>query len=278
MSNRYITPLEFLYYTSSTTPTTNTIDDAVINQLIIGASRFIDNYVGRKFYPRVQTKKYDVPNTITRRPNRLELNDDLLELETLTNGDSTVVTSSDYILEDVNNPPYYNINLRDTSSIDWEPNSDGSTQQVISVFGTWGFHENYTDAWMTGGTSASSINSTDLSFTVSSGSTISTGNIIKIDDEIMDIISTSGSTATVEKRGANGSTAATHNASSTIYYWNAMYPVKIATYMIVRNIYKERSGQGVSSESTVTAAGVIIPPKDVPKEALEMIEPYMRLS
>ena len=49
--NSYATLLEFTNYIKGSTITTNATDDGVINQLLEGASRFLDDKMGRWFYP-----------------------------------------------------------------------------------------------------------------------------------------------------------------------------------------------------------------------------------
>ena len=132
ISNGYSTLAEFKLYGSITS--TNTNDDSVIEDLIESASRFIDAQTGRTFYARTETKYYDVPYG-----RELRLDDDLLTVTTLTNGDGTVITAADYNLIPKNSAPYYAIKLLDTSLLRWQSSSTGGAELIISIVGTWGW-------------------------------------------------------------------------------------------------------------------------------------------
>ena len=108
---------------------------ALVDATIESASRFIDAQSGRTFYAREETRLYDVPSGT----RELRLDDDLLEIGTLTNGDSTVLTTDDYMLLPANVSPKYAIKLKTTSANSWQPGTDGGSEQVISVLADWGY-------------------------------------------------------------------------------------------------------------------------------------------
>lgn len=114
---------------------TDTTDDGVIGDILESASKLIDTETRRTFYARVETRLYDVPKTDTL---YIE-DDDLLTVTTLTNGDSTVLTTTDYILLPANSYPKYAIKLKDSSTYSWEEDSSGNSEQAISILGTWGY-------------------------------------------------------------------------------------------------------------------------------------------
>lgn len=113
---------------------TNITDDAVIDDMIEQASRAIDLFCGgRTFYARTETRYYDRPMD-----RQLDLDDDLLSVTTLTNGDGDAIAAADYLLYPRNLPPYFSIQLKQSSDEIWEQDDDGNDEQVISVAGTWG--------------------------------------------------------------------------------------------------------------------------------------------
>jgi hypothetical protein len=69
------------------------------------------------------------------------LDDDLLTISAsgLVNGDGTVILATDYHLIPKNKSPYFEIKLKDTSSITWQSSSSGGFEYVITVIGTWGY-------------------------------------------------------------------------------------------------------------------------------------------
>ncbi len=251
---------------------TDTSDDAVIESLLVAASRYADGE--RTFYPRIETRYYDLPDSVT-----LYLDDDLLDLTTLTNGEGTAIVSSNYLCEPYNSPPYYKVKLRDTSTVNWLSSAAGSDQRVISVLGWWGYHNKFTQrGWLSGGTlSAAITDTTTLAFSATTGHTLVAGNIIKIDSEIYNVATAATNTITPIKRGDNGSTAATHVISSVIYVWQPMDEIRSAVLQIVGNMYSNRSGQSSGGRISVTAAGVVIRPEDVPPLAQKTLDHYWRL-
>ena len=174
---------------------TDTDDDSVIEDIIEAASRYIDRKTGRTFYGRTETRYYDVPPNAGR---TLYLDDDLLSIDTLTNGDGNTIASTEYNLVPKNSAPYYAIKLKASSSTYWDFDSDGNSEWVISVNGTWGYSSSTPD------------------------------------------------------------------------------DIQEACLLIMNSMYRRRSGENASSVATITAAGVVITPQDVPSQAIDIINVYRR--
>jgi len=175
---------------------TDVLDDAVIDALITQASRWIDRHTGRTFYARTETRLYDIPDYDGGRT--LLLDDDLITVTTLTNGDLVVLTTADYFLLPRNVSPKYAIKLKDVSDKIWEVDSDSSAEGVISVAGTWGY-------------------------------------------------------------------AATCPAD-----------VEQACQLICVQMYRNRFGPNTTGAATLTAAGVVISPQDIPSSAIALLRAYVR--
>lgn len=109
-------------------------DDTVIEQCVEAASRYIDGEVGRTFYARTETRYYDTPGS-----RILKLDDDLLTITTLTNGNDVAIAATEYNLWPKNSPPYSEIRLKASSLIRWEMDGSGNVEAVIDVAGTWGY-------------------------------------------------------------------------------------------------------------------------------------------
>jgi len=256
---------------------TNANDDTIIESLVEAASRYIDDMTGRKFYPRIETRYY---NAIS--DPQLWLDDDLLEVTTLTNGNDVAITSASYNLLPKNAYPKYAIRLIATSNIYWQPDSSASSEYVIDVLGVWGCHEKYaTDAWksITTMNNSGQLSAAATTVTLTSVSSLDTsgGQIIKIDSEFMHTVSVAGAVVTIE-RAANGSTAATHDDSSTVYLWQYPADVVEACRQIVNGMYKRRTGENVSAETTITAGGVLVMPRDIPTVANTLLRRYARFA
>lgn len=274
--NLYSTLTDYKAYSLSRGQTANpdTTDDGLIVDLLEAASRYLDDKTGRQFYPSVETRKYDIPDTA-----ELWLDQDLLELTTLTNGDDTEIASSSYILLDANVTPYYAVKLKDTSSVAWESDSNQYTEQVIEILGWWGYRHKYAQrGWQSVGTLGAAISdTTTLAFTMTAGHSVVAGQILKIDSEIYNVSTVATNTVTPIARGDNGSTAATHNNGATVYKWVPQEEARNAVLEIANSAYQRRFGKTVGESATVTAAGVVLTPRDIPKMAEEFIRSFMRL-
>jgi hypothetical protein len=250
-------------------------DDAVIEDIISRASRRVDALTGRRFYPRVETRKFDTPYN-----EQLWLDDDLLEIITLTNGDLVAIASTDYIFKPQNEYPKYCVQLRDTATIYFTPTSASSYDEAISLAGIWGYRERYSaDGWVSGSTlnEVGNITTAVLSFTATSGSAFARDQIIRLDNEFMIVTDVTGNEITVAARGANGSTAAIHLNAVAIKYWQQQDDIAGLTLEIARIMYRARYGENVETTAYTTPAGVVITPRSLPPWAQEVISRYQRL-
>ncbi len=121
---------------ASGTLSTSTADDAFISALITRASAIIDQYTDQHFTAVSATRYFDIPR---RNPRRLLLDDWLLSCTSVTNGNGVVIPATEYILEDYNNPPYFAIVMKNTSSYYWMPDSGMNDRKCIAVAGSWGW-------------------------------------------------------------------------------------------------------------------------------------------
>lgn len=109
-------------------------DDDLIETFIGRVSRWIDRKTGRWFYPKTQTRKFHAVDNVDHRA--LLLDEPLLTITTLTNGDGEVITSDEYVLEPTNSSPKAVIKLLASSGVSWTYQTD--PEEAISVAGTWG--------------------------------------------------------------------------------------------------------------------------------------------
>ena len=267
--NSYATLADYKAYVIARgqSATTDATDDGVIQDLLNSASRYIDLKTRRIYYPRIEEMLFDIPEG-----NDLYLDNDMLAVISLTNGNSVLIASTEYITQGAK-PPFWCVSLRRNSSVTWETPTSGNTQQVISLIGINGTHDQYTQrAWAAVGTlSAAVTDTTTLAFSATTGHTITAGQIVKIDSEIYNVVTAATNAITPIKRGDNGSTAATHLISSVVYAWQPMEGARMSTLEIANTAYKKRFGQSVGESATVTAAGVVLAPRDIPVTAQQFI-------
>ncbi len=116
------------------------------------------------------------------------------------------------------------------------------------------------------------------SLTMSASHSVTVDMIIKIESEIFNIDTVATNTVTMNYRGDNGSTAATHANGTTVYAWMTMEDVRKATLDITAHAYKRRFGESQSETARITAAGILLSPNDVPSSAKSLIASLRRIT
>lgn len=276
--NGYATLADFKSYitASGQTMATDTADDAVIEKLLAAASRWIDNDTSRSFYPRIETRYFDVPEPVD---DELMLDDDLLAIVSLTNGDGTAISSTDYRLLPANRYPKYSIKLKSSSNLYWEWDSEGNDQAIIAVNACWGYHNEYTaHGWKQLTTLGEDLDINELDWTVASITGFAQGQLCKVGSEIglVESVSTPLVAISMVQRGAVGSTPATHTTGEAVYVWQTQSDIWQACIEITNNAYHRRYGQNVSGQSTITPGGLVLAPQDITEMAQLTIERYWR--
>lgn len=135
ITNGYTTLANVTARLTALSVTASATDDAFIERLVENASRFIDKETHRTFYARTETHYYNTPEDY----ELFILDDELLTISTLTNGDATVITSGQYKLYPLNTNPKYIIRLLPSAGIAWTFSSAGDVEAAITVAGTWGY-------------------------------------------------------------------------------------------------------------------------------------------
>jgi hypothetical protein len=155
--------------------------NAAVDRAIEGASRSIEGFLHRKFYPWLGTRYFNWPDQNRSRAWRLWLDEnDLISVTTLVTGGQTI-PATDYFLEPVNSgPPYTHIEMDLDSSSAW---GGGSThQRDIAVTGLWGSTPNV-EAPV--GTTVEALDGSETGVDLGAAPDVGVGDIIRIDDERM---------------------------------------------------------------------------------------------
>jgi len=115
--------------------TADTADDVLLGRVLNNAQSAIDTYCGWQFEAHTATRLYDSEADVV--GSVLNLDEPLLSITTLTNGDADVLTAAEYFLLPHNSVPKWGIQLRPSTGLYWTYTTDH--EQAISVVGTWGY-------------------------------------------------------------------------------------------------------------------------------------------
>jgi len=268
---------------------TATADDDMLRGFCEQASRMMDASCFRVFYPRSETRYFDHPWDTSILP----LDDDLLEVTTFTteNGDTTVA-SSDYFLlcgSQYNLMPYDRIHMKSDGN---RPNLlySGTTQRSNAITGIWGYHESWgsppSPAWQDSqDTLQSGIDAATATLSVSGvdgmdlhGTTprFKVGQLLRIDDEYVYVEAkdTALDTLTV-RRGVNGTTAAAHDSTTTIYVYMPMMDIVRTTRRLAAWLYHQKDAP-YQEKVAIPELGEVVIPAAVPVDIRLVMKRYRR--
>jgi len=222
-------------------------DDAFLQHLIVAATDMVHQFCNRQFLPERATRAYDARGDDVD-STTLHIYDDLLDVVSITNGDGTTVTSSQYALMPRNRYPKWEIELLPSAGLYWTYDTDW--QEAISITAIWGYHEDYTRAWVdTLDTvqDAAGIDASATTITVADAdgkdaryrTRFATGQVIRVDDEFMAVVDvdTAANELTV-LRGQAGTVAASHANGASITRWAVMGNIEQACISLVAWLYR----------------------------------------
>lgn len=110
-----------------------TQEDAALQSFLDQAQSELERMTGKTYEAVTETRHFRAGDIRYGYPRVLLLDKWLLSVATLTNGDGTVISASDYWLHPRGSAPYSAIELKSAAS--WAFSVDGE----VSVAGTWGF-------------------------------------------------------------------------------------------------------------------------------------------
>lgn len=204
----------------------DTDDDNTIDFYIREASRIItDSVLHQLPLPYIDTLTFDAPHGERQYIDEayvLNTSDaaPLLAVTTLTNGDGTTISASDFVLYPANSYPKNLIRIKSSASDTFTYTT--TWEQAISVAGVWGYVPHYDNAWQdsTKDLPAGGITDSATSFTFSTAAdaaTFSVGDYIQLESEWCLVTASDSSTGAVTiQRAQLGSTAAAHSAGVDI--------------------------------------------------------------
>lgn len=115
---------------------TNSDDDNLLSEIIEHSQSFVESYTGKKFKIATDTTKYfDVECDVYKRT--LYLDNEIAQITSITNGDSTVITTSSYVTEPRSDGPFFAIKLKDDANVNWTYST--TPENAIQIVGRWGY-------------------------------------------------------------------------------------------------------------------------------------------
>lgn len=171
--------------------------------------------------------------------------------------------------------------IRRTDGGSWYENGTDDPPTVV-ITGVWGYHRRYAQAWpVVEALAAAVISTTATTITVADvdGSNpdgftprISAGNLIGIDNELLEVTATNTVTNVVTvRRGMNGTTAATHLIAAPVSVWQTDDNVRRVTARQAGLLYARR---GAYEQQTITDVGVITYPADLLSELRGVLQGF----
>ena len=263
---------------------TDVEDDTLLQTLVRNATQVVNEHTGRHFVPVRQTRSFDARWPVVDGRN-LDLDADLLAVESITNGDGNAVGSSDYVLRPSNLYPKWRVRLKSGSSSVWWTYDD-DYENAISVDGVWGYHDDYTNAWLdtndevenSGGMDASTqtLDVNDAGGVDERYQTrFAVGQTLRIDDEYLEVVAvdTDSDELTV-LRGVLGTTAATHDVDTAIERWAVAPDIEQACISLTAWLY--RTAQKPGERYTFLNTGTTVQINDAPVFIRQTLDAYRR--
>lgn len=298
------------------------IDNTALKRFAVRASRRFDSLCFRKFYPTLETRTFDDPvQSASRaqggrrvrvtvsagdfgpliippiasaiRPDVLKLDDDLLEVVTLTtsNGDITI-TAADRLLRTGNarnQTPYDRIVLKSDGTTTLFTFS-GTPQDANSVTAFWGYHEDWANAWASMDTVQDDpLTSSETTVTVADADgedengliprfraqqLIRFGTGTSAEYAFINAVNPEVNTLTV-RRGVNGTTAAQQANATAIFVFRPMEDIVLAMLVLATYSYRRKDDIGRSSDrSLASSTGVLLLPARLPDDVTRTVETY----
>jgi hypothetical protein len=225
-----------------------TADDARLLAALQAAAAQIERAAGRRFCPRLATIEH---HANPRYSAELLLDDDLLELSGLTNGDGSAISLNDVVTLPAEGPIAV---LRLTGGVVfvW----DETPLRAVSVAGTWGWHDRWAEAWrnssdtvqnnpLSAGATTITVADADGADAENESPRFQAGHLIRIDSEYVRVLAVNTTTNVLTvQRGAAGTTAASHTQNTAIYTYQPPLDAQMLHLRWSAWLYKEPDNRG----------------------------------
>lgn len=255
-------------------------EDVLLRRFCESASRKIDTWTRRKFYPRIETRYYDDDESW-----RIWLDDDLLEINLLTTGNTgTTITPAQYILWPYGDYPKARIDIDESTGV--ALSFSGTPQRANAVAGTWGYNSDWARAWVGSGdtlqAAVTDATGTTLTVTSAAGANVQglaprfqECHLLKIDDELLYVYAVPLNTSLSVRRGVNGSTAATHLDGAAIYVFEPEPEITLAIQRWGAYLYRQKDSDTFETQA-FPEVGMVTTAAGLPADIRQVLDVYTR--
>lgn len=151
--------------------------NARVDQAIEAASRWVEGFLHRRFYPEIATRYFDFPDQYAR-PWRLWLDDsELISLASISSGGTVIDPATVNLEPNRSGPPYNRVELQLSTNSAF--GGAQTTQRDVTIAGLWGYSDDETAVT----TAASAINATATTLLVPDSSGIGVGQLLRVGSE-----------------------------------------------------------------------------------------------
>lgn len=262
---------------------TDAVDDTLLQRYVLQMSAWFSTRCMRQFVPYYDTRTYDtIGQHILHR--RCYLDEDLLEVTSLTVNGEAYTLGTDYRLQPSNVDPKSYMELISTSGKTWQQTATTYEDKIV-VVGTWGYHDQYSAAWIDTldtvednplSSTATTITVNDVDgFDVEGQQRFEIDMYLRIEDEYLQItdMDTIANTLTV-RRGIQGTTAAAHNQNTAIDSYRQVQDIQFAVEKMAVWAYQHRDS--IQDIVQVLNTGVTVR-SDAVAYAREIANTYQRI-
>lgn len=260
-------------------------DRWIVESALPHVSARIEQLTSKEYAPRRRTRRFNAyGDHIDDLKRALWLiGNPLLEVETLTIGDTEVEAEHYQFLED--DTPYYFLSLRRAAPVYWDSFEDDWLNS-IALAGVYGYRRNYPEeGWQGSGQTVldAPLSSSATTVTVANHAVFSPGHLLQIEAEWLLVSETTlvenedptpdVHTLTVQ-RGVRGSTAVAHDATTPISIWEPQPQIRRAASRWAAFLYQRRASFEIKKRDGMTGTVIEELPADAPQEVQNILKEF----
>jgi len=259
------------------------------DSLVVSALRQISERLDREFMavrpvfgPWIEQREFLIESSrVDSYYDTFRFSDALLSLTAVVAGSSTLTIGTTVEAWPTLRTPYRMLRIMNCSCDWYSYCTSDCSPPFVKITGTWGYHRNWADAFVSVDTLAAGalIGATTITVNDVDGvdewqqtPRISVGNLLKINDEYLEVTATNTTTNVVTvRRGRNGSTATAHNNGDAVAVFRPEEPIR---RLVTRMAAKTYARRGAFESAEITDLGTITYPADWLMEARNIIQEY----